>query len=516
MSEQIVVPLSIDQFVQELDKEHRWYDLGIFLGVPTSELDIIEQHYRLEGIQRCLIELFKCFQSRRNEPVSWNNIATALTKMHNNNLADQICHKYVWNDPSQHPPSRHTSKGQSLVSESNTQAKDTGTVSKTNDDILLIDPRIAKHFSKITTSFASLVLDIRNTLQRKSIPIDEIQVFLQALCNLEPLSSEVATLERVYSRLHQYYCFLNYHVLISIVDRFLSNDIHLKHVLKDYTTQLQKFKKLAKMKDLMRLIKEQRELHGSHKVVEIKLHSFWDKITIQRFERIARVVFLESYKLHVQIRVVDGCICVSWIVPDVYKCTDVLLNDKNWMRTLGIISLKIGDSIIYEYLDEGCSVLESAFLQAFELQDISAMELLLAVGCDTNTQTYTGEVAITSAMEMKDKNGFTLLHYGSMNGHDDTMRALLEGGASTLVSTYNGVTPLMFACEHGNTEVVTMLLHFGADPNVKKSNGWTPLIIACENGHSDVVELLLMAKVDVNACLEDGATAIYIACKNGY
>ena len=33
MSERIVVPLSIDQFVQELDKEPRWHDLGIFLGV---------------------------------------------------------------------------------------------------------------------------------------------------------------------------------------------------------------------------------------------------------------------------------------------------------------------------------------------------------------------------------------------------------------------------------------------------------------------------------------------------
>ena len=507
---------TIDRFVQELDKESRWYDLGVFLGVPTSELAHIEQsHGSGKGIQRCLIELFECFQSR-SKPVSWEDIIDALIKMHNNHLADQLRLKYVLTDPSQHPPlPHHTNEGRSSVSESNPLVKDTGTVSETNDDIVFIDPRIANNFNKITTSFASLVLDVRNTLQRRSIPIDEIQFFLQDLRNLEPLSSEVATLERIFSRLRQYYCFLNYHVLISIVDRFLSSDMHLKQVFKDYTTQLQKFKKLAKMKDLMRLIKEQRELHGSHKVVEIKLHSYWDKITIQRFERFARVIFLESYKLHVQIRVVDGCMCVSWIVPDVYKCTDVLLNDKNLMRTLGIILLKIGDSIIYECLDEGCSILESAFLQAFELEDIRAMELLLAVGCDTNTQTYTGEVAITSAMKMKDKNGLTLLHYASMNGHDDTVRTLLEG-ASTVVSTMNGTTPFMFACEYGNNEVVTMLLHFGADPNVKKRNGCTPLIIACENGHSDVVELLLKDKVGVNGRLDDGSTAIYIACQNGY
>ena len=59
--------------------------------------------------------------------------------------------------------------------------------------------------------------------------------------------------------------------------------------------------------------------------MEIKLHSFCDEITIQRFERFARVVFLESYKLHVQIGVVDGCMCVSWIVLDLYTCTDACI-----------------------------------------------------------------------------------------------------------------------------------------------------------------------------------------------
>ena len=115
-------------------------------------------------------------------------------KMRNNHLADQLRLKYVLTDPSQHPLSpHHTIEGQSSVSESNPNVKDSGTVSETND-ILYIDPRIA---NKITTRFASLVLDIRNTLQRKSIPIiDEIQFFLQDIHNLEPLLSKVATLER--------------------------------------------------------------------------------------------------------------------------------------------------------------------------------------------------------------------------------------------------------------------------------------------------------------------------------
>ena len=62
------------------------------------------------------MELFECFQSR-TKPVSWIDIAEALGKMHNNHLADQICHKYAWMGPS--PPPPHSIKGQGSVSEPN-------------------------------------------------------------------------------------------------------------------------------------------------------------------------------------------------------------------------------------------------------------------------------------------------------------------------------------------------------------------------------------------------------------
>ena len=67
MSEQIPIP-TIDQFVQDLDKEPGWYQLGVFLSVSISELAHIEQsHGSGKGIQRCLIELFECFQSHKNQ-----------------------------------------------------------------------------------------------------------------------------------------------------------------------------------------------------------------------------------------------------------------------------------------------------------------------------------------------------------------------------------------------------------------------------------------------------------------
>ena len=91
MSDQIPLP-TIDQFVEELVKEPRWYDLGIFLSVSTYELDVIARDY--QGTQRRLIELFKYFQSY-GKVVSWNDIVDALTRMQHKDLADQICQKYI-------------------------------------------------------------------------------------------------------------------------------------------------------------------------------------------------------------------------------------------------------------------------------------------------------------------------------------------------------------------------------------------------------------------------------------
>ena len=94
MSDQIPL-LTVDLFTSDLESVGpKWYDLGIFLGISTHELDVIGKYHGSEGTQRCLIELFKCFQSR-TKPVSWNDITDALTKIHNNYLADQIRDKYI-------------------------------------------------------------------------------------------------------------------------------------------------------------------------------------------------------------------------------------------------------------------------------------------------------------------------------------------------------------------------------------------------------------------------------------
>ena len=500
MSNQLPLRIpTIDQFAEELVKEPRWYDLGIFLCVPTYELDVIARDY--QGTQRRLIELFKYFQSH-GKVVSWNDIVDALTKMQHKDLADQLRQKYIVQTV---PLSPHPSEKQDCDEAGNdSQGMDTGSVSEVYNNKLYIDKKISKEFDQVITAFAKLVLEIKRALQSKTISIREIQVVLQEVYEIEPLSTEEATLDRVFARMRQHYCFLNYRVLAHLVDVFLGNEKPLKQLLVDYTNKLEKFKKSVKVKHLMKLIKEKRDLCGNHKIVQLKTRDFWGNVLLNKFERLAKLIFENLYDCAAQIRIEDGCICVSWVIPDINTSVSVTVSP-NLLKVVGVISLKIDDKVLYEGPNEGCRILESAFLQAVEVGNVRAIELLLAVS------TYPSEIA-----NMAKCNGATALIVASTNGDNEVVELLLQAKADPNACLLDKTTAIYMASKHGHSIVISTLLASGADPNIARRKGGTPLMIGSENGHNLVVELLLKAKVNPNACLKDGATAIYIASGNGH
>ena len=518
MSDRIPLP-TVDLFTSELESVGpKWYDLGIFLGVTTPELDVIGEYHGSKGTQRCLIELFKCFQSR-TKPVSWNDITDALTKMHNNNLADHIRHN-VQTNTSLSPlssPRAHSEEQEDEKTGSGSQMKETGRVSEIHDvKYIYIDKTISSEFNKLSEEFTKLVVIIKEALQNKSASIiGQLQEVLYDQCKLEPLSTEESTFEKVFVRVRQHYCFLNYHILAYLVDMFLSNDKPLQQLLVDYTNKLEKFKKSVMIKHLMKLLKEKRDLCGNHKIIKLKTRDFWGAVVLNKFERLAKLIFQNIYDCAAQIRIEDGCICVSWVIPDID--TSVLVTvSPDLLKVVGVISLKIDDKVLYEGPNEGCHILESAFLQAVELGNVRAVELLLAVGCDTNILTHTGELAITSAMKLRDRKGFGAFHLACFNGHTDVVSILLAAGSSPEVTTNSLMTPLMMGSWNGHSVVVSILLTSGADPNLADNDRWTPLMVGSGNGHNEVVQILLEAKADPNARNKDGVTAIYMASKNGH
>ncbi|MBE8158459.1 MAG: trypsin-like serine protease [Betaproteobacteria bacterium] len=110
--------------------------------------------------------------------------------------------------------------------------------------------------------------------------------------------------------------------------------------------------------------------------------------------------------------------------------------------------------------------------------------------------------------------------WAASNGHAETVKALLGGGANPNAATagkdgWDGWTALMAAAHNGHTEVVKALLGGGANPNAADKKGWTALIWAAQAGHTEIVKALL-GGANPNAVEKDGNTALMAAAKEGH
>ena len=69
------------------------------------------------------------------------------------------------------------------------------------------------------------------------------------------------------------------------------------------------------------------------------------------------------------IKVEKGCVCISWVIPDIDTSELVQPKPLELIRLIGIVSLHIGDEVVYGIPGEGCEVMDAAMLQAIELKE---------------------------------------------------------------------------------------------------------------------------------------------------
>ena len=95
--------------------------------------------------------------------------------------------------------------------------------------------------------------------------------------------------------------------------------------------------------------------------------------------------------------------------------------------------------------------------------DVEAAKEFLVAGADVN---------------VKDKRGFTPLHWASISGHKEAVELLIAKGADVNAMRGGGGTPLSYASSWGHEEIVELLIAKGADVNVKDAFSETPLDVA--------------------------------------
>jgi ankyrin repeat protein len=97
----------------------------------------------------------------------------------------------------------------------------------------------------------------------------------------------------------------------------------------------------------------------------------------------------------------------------------------------------------------------------------------------------------------------------------ETVRRLLQQGASPNISEADGSTALHWAVEADDLEMTPLLLQAGADAKRANRYGMTPLHLAAVNGNVALIRELLEAGANPNAVLPEGETVLMTAARTG-
>ncbi|KAI8624021.1 hypothetical protein F5Y19DRAFT_340089 [Xylariaceae sp. FL1651] len=103
-------------------------------------------------------------------------------------------------------------------------------------------------------------------------------------------------------------------------------------------------------------------------------------------------------------------------------------------------------------------------------------------------------VALSAGVDVSrtDVYGRVPLHYASMHGRLNMLRALLEANPSTIdLIDHDNFTPLIHAIIHGHLSCVQLLLTASARLDPVSEADHIPLNLACEHGSIEIVEILL-------------------------
>ena len=420
---------SIDLFAEVLSEEPDWYSLGVFLGAPTTDLDLIKQEYRGATVTRCLIEVYKCLERLCKAP-SWDSISSKLRALDNHALAEHIDSTYI--HPSLEPPSESSSSNSAEQS----GAGIPDSVAQTSRaPKVTVPPEVSKQYSSLSRRLTKLYFCVQKAISGSDANINDVQHVIKRQWGLQPYTGSDATWKNVFHRLDEECCmFDDPHVLSDIIDIFLPDNQVLSRQMGEFEKAVDSFKSSAQMGHLVKLLRKKKSKGSDSQIVKLKVQERWSRCRLTNFETAMKMLLGPLYDCLSCMLVTDGCCCISWIIAaDIAHASQLLpKHSKELFKIIGVISLQIGEEMVYDSTGEvpGCEVLEAAMLQAIELKNTRAIELLLAVGCSPEVATYDRNHAVTNVVNIRERSiddgsGGGVDHVCVL-GHNEHIEAIID------------------------------------------------------------------------------------------
>jgi ankyrin repeat protein len=156
----------------------------------------------------------------------------------------------------------------------------------------------------------------------------------------------------------------------------------------------------------------------------------------------------------------------------------------------------------YEFVHPSCpstdeermNNIDHQLFHAAQENNVTEVLRLLSVGADVN---------------VKNRFGWTPLHWASNDGHSQVVIKLLQNGADIEAKDNYGLTPLHWACMRGHLHAVEALVSGGANLLAGNINGRLLISKAVINGKSEVSKYLLQqmyattSRLPLHELLED-------------